>query len=148
MLSRAQEARVRAILWSGPPGTVQTYCLEHLAAATKIISRSSCERCTSAPGHSGRSRLRLHPPLTHQAPLVGLVDAHRLIEARLARLRPGTRRVTQVAGAAGGQRFTLRVVGLELLVIGGPGGTPWCPAPAPKPTPGPACGIRPRNTAR
>ena len=36
MLSRAQEARVRAILWSSPPGTVQTYCLEHLATAAKI----------------------------------------------------------------------------------------------------------------
>jgi hypothetical protein len=33
MLSRAQEARVRALLWSSPAGTVQTYCLEHLAAA-------------------------------------------------------------------------------------------------------------------
>ncbi|HSL51482.1 MAG TPA: hypothetical protein VK878_20610, partial [Candidatus Deferrimicrobiaceae bacterium] len=32
-LFRAQEARVRAILWSSPAGTVQTYCLEHLAAA-------------------------------------------------------------------------------------------------------------------
>lgn len=32
MLSRAQEARVRAILWSRPAGTVQPYCLEHLAA--------------------------------------------------------------------------------------------------------------------
>lgn len=36
MLSRAQEARVREILGSHPPGTIQTYCLEHLAAAAKI----------------------------------------------------------------------------------------------------------------
>jgi hypothetical protein len=36
MLSRAQEARVRAILWNSPPGTIQTYCLEHLATAAKI----------------------------------------------------------------------------------------------------------------
>jgi hypothetical protein len=36
MLSRAQEIRVREILWSGPAGTVQTYCLEHLAIAAKI----------------------------------------------------------------------------------------------------------------
>ena len=36
MLSRAQEARVRAILWSSPVETVQTYCLEHLATAAKI----------------------------------------------------------------------------------------------------------------
>jgi hypothetical protein len=36
MLSRAQEARVQAILWSGPSGTIQTYCLEHLATAAKI----------------------------------------------------------------------------------------------------------------
>ena len=36
MLSRAQEARVREILANHPPGIIQTYCLEHLAAATKI----------------------------------------------------------------------------------------------------------------
>ena len=38
MLSRAQEARVRAILWNSPRGTIQTYCLEHLATAAKISS--------------------------------------------------------------------------------------------------------------
>jgi len=36
MLSRAQEARVRDILDNHPPGIIQTYCLEHLAAAVKI----------------------------------------------------------------------------------------------------------------
>jgi len=36
MLSRAQEARVREVLASHPPGALQTYCLEHLAAAVKI----------------------------------------------------------------------------------------------------------------
>ena len=36
MLSRAQEARVREILWNSPTGTVQTYCLEHLARAATI----------------------------------------------------------------------------------------------------------------
>jgi hypothetical protein len=36
MLSRAQEARVREVLASHPPGAIQTYCLEHLAAAVKI----------------------------------------------------------------------------------------------------------------
>jgi hypothetical protein len=36
MLSRAQEARVQAILWSSPPGTIQPYSLEHLATAAKI----------------------------------------------------------------------------------------------------------------
>ena len=36
MLSRAQEARVRDVLVNHPPGTIQTYCLEHLAAAVKI----------------------------------------------------------------------------------------------------------------
>ena len=36
MLSRAQEARVRAILWSSQAGAVRTYCLEHLATAAKI----------------------------------------------------------------------------------------------------------------
>jgi hypothetical protein len=34
MLSRAQEARVRDVL--APPGTIRTYCLEHLAAVVKI----------------------------------------------------------------------------------------------------------------
>jgi hypothetical protein len=37
MLSRAQEARVRVILWSSPPGPIQAYCLEHLATAAKIL---------------------------------------------------------------------------------------------------------------
>lgn len=36
MLSRAQEARVRDVLVNHPPGTIQTYCLEHLATAVKI----------------------------------------------------------------------------------------------------------------
>jgi hypothetical protein len=36
MLSRAQEARVHAILWSSQPGTIHTYCLEHLATAAEI----------------------------------------------------------------------------------------------------------------
>jgi hypothetical protein len=36
MLSRAQEARVRDVLANHPPGIIQTYCLEHLAAAVKI----------------------------------------------------------------------------------------------------------------
>ena len=36
MLSRAQEARVRDVLANHPPGTIQTYCLEHLAAAVEI----------------------------------------------------------------------------------------------------------------
>ncbi len=36
MLSRAQEARVREVPGDHPPGTIQTYCLEHLAAAAKI----------------------------------------------------------------------------------------------------------------
>ena len=36
MLSRAQEARVRDVLGNHVPGTVQTYCLEHLAASAQI----------------------------------------------------------------------------------------------------------------
>ena len=36
MLSRAQEARVRDVLHNHSPGTIQTYCLEHLVAAGKI----------------------------------------------------------------------------------------------------------------
>jgi hypothetical protein len=36
MLSRAQEARVRDVLANHLPGTIQTYCLEHLAAVAKI----------------------------------------------------------------------------------------------------------------
>jgi hypothetical protein len=36
MLSRAQEARVRDVLANYPPGTLQTYCLEHLASAAFV----------------------------------------------------------------------------------------------------------------
>jgi D-tyrosyl-tRNA(Tyr) deacylase len=36
MLSRAQEAQVREILGSHPPGNVLAYCLEHLAATAQI----------------------------------------------------------------------------------------------------------------
>ncbi len=36
MLSRAQEARVRDVLANHPPGTIQTYCLEHLAATANV----------------------------------------------------------------------------------------------------------------
>lgn len=36
MLSRAQEARIHAILWSSQPGTIHTYCLEHLATAVEV----------------------------------------------------------------------------------------------------------------
>ncbi len=36
MLSCAQEARVREVLGGHPPGTIQTYCLEHLAAAARV----------------------------------------------------------------------------------------------------------------
>ena len=38
MLSRPQEVRVRAILWSSRAEAVQAYCLEHLAIAAKIPS--------------------------------------------------------------------------------------------------------------
>jgi hypothetical protein len=38
MLSRAQETRVRELLWNSPRGTIQTYCIEHLATAAKISS--------------------------------------------------------------------------------------------------------------
>jgi hypothetical protein len=36
MLSRAQEARVRDVLANHPPGTIQTFCLAHLAVAATI----------------------------------------------------------------------------------------------------------------
>ncbi len=36
MLSHAQEARVQDVLGNHPPGTIQTYCLEHPAAVAKI----------------------------------------------------------------------------------------------------------------
>jgi len=62
MLSRAQEARVQAILWSSSAGTIHTYCLEHLATAAKIpppgtcqISRSSSEPCMSGANCQRRS---------------------------------------------------------------------------------------------
>ncbi len=54
MLSRAQEARVRAILWSGPPGPVETYCLEHLATAAKLPpGHMSDPRSSSEPSMRG-----------------------------------------------------------------------------------------------
>jgi hypothetical protein len=37
MLSRAQEARVLEVLRDSPSDTIRTYCLEHLAAAVKIL---------------------------------------------------------------------------------------------------------------
>jgi hypothetical protein len=81
MLSRAQEARVRAILWRSSPGPVQTYCLEHLATAAKIPrghladlagfvrtlhERGDCQRrfggfCEAA-GHETRQPLVWGPP--------------------------------------------------------------------------------------
>ncbi len=36
MLSRAQEARVRYVLGSHPPGILGVYCVEHLAARAQI----------------------------------------------------------------------------------------------------------------
>jgi hypothetical protein len=36
MLSRAQEARVRKVLGSHPPGTIRTYCLEHMPTTAKM----------------------------------------------------------------------------------------------------------------
>ena len=39
MLSRAYEARVRDALLNHPPGTIQMYCLEPLAAAAQIPRR-------------------------------------------------------------------------------------------------------------
>src|SRR5260370_36248821 len=36
MLSRAQEARVRALIWTSSPGTLLTYCSEHLAPSARI----------------------------------------------------------------------------------------------------------------
>jgi hypothetical protein len=36
MLSRAQEVRVREVLGNHPPGTIRTFCLEHLAVTAKV----------------------------------------------------------------------------------------------------------------
>ena len=44
MLSHAQEARVQDVLGNHPPGTIQTYCLEHPAAVAKIPPGSLRER--------------------------------------------------------------------------------------------------------
>ena len=86
MLSRAQEARVRAILWSSPPGATQTYCLEHLATAAKISSghlsdlaifvrtlheRGDCQRRSGgfcdADRHETRQTLVWGPPTRRAA---------------------------------------------------------------------------------
>ena len=84
MLSRAQEARVLKVLGDCPSGTMRTYCLEHLLAATQIPSaqafdlvaftqvlqaKGECEAPTEATsmhpieagGRSGGFRHRLGP---------------------------------------------------------------------------------------
>ncbi len=43
MLSRAQQARVLAVLGDCPSGTLRTYCLECLAAAVKIPSAHAAD---------------------------------------------------------------------------------------------------------
>src|ERR1700687_554470 len=83
MLSRAQEARVRAILWSSSPLTVQ--CLEHLSTAAEIPrghlsdlavfvrplhERGDCQRrfggfCEAA-GHETTQTLVWGPPRPQQ----------------------------------------------------------------------------------
>lgn len=43
MLSRAQELRVREVLGNHPPGTIRTFCLEHLAAAAKVPTEHAAD---------------------------------------------------------------------------------------------------------
>jgi len=81
VLSRAQEGRVRGILWSSPTGVIQTYCLEHLATAAKIPpghmadlavfvrtlhERGDCQRrfggFCDADGHETKQTLVWGPP--------------------------------------------------------------------------------------
>src|SRR5260370_2593947 len=45
----------REVLWSSPPGTVQTYCLEHLATSTKIPSPAPSEVSLPVSGRLDRS---------------------------------------------------------------------------------------------
>ncbi len=84
MLSRAQEARVRATLWSS---SSKSYCLEHLATAAKIPSgdlsdlaafvrtlheRGDCQRrfggFCDASAHETRQTLAWGPPARLGAP--------------------------------------------------------------------------------
>jgi hypothetical protein len=88
MLSRAQEARIRAIVWSSPMGTIRTYCLEHLASAATIPSghlpdlaaflrslheRGDCQRrfggFCNAGEHETRQILLWGPPTRTVAPV-------------------------------------------------------------------------------
>jgi len=59
MLSRAQEARVRDVLANHPPGTIQTYCLEHLAGASRIASPRHLREARVAANALGMD-LQLH----------------------------------------------------------------------------------------
>jgi len=88
MLSRVQEARVRAIVWSSPTGTIHTYCLEHLASAATIAfghlpdlaafvrslhERGDCQRrfggFCNAGTHETRQILVWGPPAREVAPV-------------------------------------------------------------------------------
>ena len=46
MLSRAQEARVLEVLMDCPSDAIRTYCLEHLAAAVKILPTHAADLIT------------------------------------------------------------------------------------------------------
>ena len=66
MLSRAQEARVRDVLGDHPPGTIQTYCLDHLAAAAKIPPGHLADLAVfvRACGSTGPDRCSTGAPVT------------------------------------------------------------------------------------
>ena len=67
MLSRAQEARVRGVLANHPPGTIQTYCLEHLAAAAQIPLGHGADLAAFVRGLRERARHSTEAPATHMA---------------------------------------------------------------------------------
>ncbi|HSL51480.1 MAG TPA: hypothetical protein VK878_20600 [Candidatus Deferrimicrobiaceae bacterium] len=87
MLSGAQEARVRAILWSGPAGTAQTYCLEHLATAAKIPTGHMSDLAAFVR--------TLHERGDCQRRFGGFCDADRHETKQILVWRPPTRLVAQ-----------------------------------------------------
>ena len=59
MLSRAQEARVRALSWTSSPGPLLTSCLEHLAVFVRSLhERGDCQRRFGGFCEAGRHETR------------------------------------------------------------------------------------------
>jgi hypothetical protein len=87
MLSRAQEARIRDVLGTRPPGAIQMYCLEHLAAASQIPLGHLADLAAFVR--------RLRQQGACQTQYGGVCDADRHETARLLIWGPAARPVAQ-----------------------------------------------------